>query len=272
MRFILSQILKMYIIYIMSTLRKYEENTKQSELYKEMYENQDLDFVLKMKQKYSKLDNVKITMNKALSLLDTFIDPSDPDVDEPNSVHAYQTAERIRRKYPEDKEYQIIGLIHDLGKVLFTFDEPDYVVVGDTFVVGAQLPSSMVYYEHTVSHPDRNNHPFGIYGEKCGLDKLNISFGHDEYLYQVLKQNMDKHFISKRYMEVIRYHSFYPWHDKGEYVYFMSEYDYEIMDLIREFNQFDLYSKEDTELEITEDIKNYYNELLNEYFRGELQW
>ena len=48
----------------------------------------------------------------------------------------------------------------------------------------------------------------------------------------------------------------------------MSEYDYEIMDLIREFNQFDLYSKEDTDLEITEDIKNlvYNGFVLNEYF------
>ena len=73
-------------------------------------------------------------------------------------------------------------------------------------------------------------------------------------------------------MEVIRYHSFYPWHDKNDYYYFMSEYDHEVLNLVREFNQFDLYSKEDTELEITEDIKNYYNELLNEYFRGELQW
>ena len=256
----------------MSVLRKYEENTKQSEFYKEMYKNQDLDYVLKMKQKYSKLDNVKMTMNKALSLLDTFVDPSDPDVDEPNSVHAYQTAERIRRKYPEDKEYQIIGLIHDLGKVLFTFNEPEYAVVGDTFVVGAQLSPEMVYYEYTKNHPDRTNHPFGIYDEKCGLDNLNISFGHDEYLYQVLKQNSDKHFISKRYMEVIRYHSFYPWHDKGDYYYFMSEYDHEVLNLVREFNQFDLYSKEDIELEITDEIKNYYNELLNEYFRKELQW
>ena len=50
---------------------------------------------------------------------DNFIDPSDPDVDLPNSIHAYQTAERIRKKYPLDKQLQITGLIHDLGKVLF---------------------------------------------------------------------------------------------------------------------------------------------------------
>ena len=125
------------------SLRNYSVGSKQYDFYKTMYENQTLNFVLKMKQKYSELDNVKMTMNKALDLMDSFIDPSDPDVDEPNSVHAYQTAERIRKKYPDDKEYQLIGLIHDLGKVLFTFGEPDYAVVGDTFVVGCQLPNSL---------------------------------------------------------------------------------------------------------------------------------
>ena len=259
-------------IYGYCNLRNYSINTKQSEFYNRMYDNQDLDFVLKMKEKYSKLDNVKMTMNKALSLLDSFIDPSDPDVDEPNSVHAYQTAERIRRKYPQDKEYQIVGLIHDLGKVLFTFNEPDYAVVGDTFVVGAQLPPSMVFYDHTKDHPDRTNHVYGIYDEKCGLDNLYLSFGHDEYLYQVLKQNSDKHFISEKYWNIIRYHSFYPWHNKGEYFYFMDDSDYDKLMAVQDFNEFDLYSKEDTDLVVTDEIKNYYNELLNEYFRGELQW
>ena len=32
-------------------------------------------------------------MNHALQMMDQFIDPSDPDLDEPNSFHAYQTAE-----------------------------------------------------------------------------------------------------------------------------------------------------------------------------------
>ena len=54
-------------------LRNYEVGTKQYEFYKRMYENQDLNFVLKMKQKYSELNNVKMTMNKALSLLDSLL-------------------------------------------------------------------------------------------------------------------------------------------------------------------------------------------------------
>lgn len=42
--------------------------------------------------------------------------------------------------------------------------------------------------------------------------------------------------------------------------------------LVKEFNEFDLYSKEDTDLEITPEIKKYYDNLLNEYFYEELNW
>ena len=38
---------------------------------------------------------------QALQLLDQLVDESDPDVDFPNSLHAYQTAEGIRRAHPD---------------------------------------------------------------------------------------------------------------------------------------------------------------------------
>lgn len=38
---------------------------------------------------------------EALELLDQLVDESDPDVDFPNSFHAYQTAEGIRRAHPD---------------------------------------------------------------------------------------------------------------------------------------------------------------------------
>ena len=253
------------------TLRNYDIDSKQCEFYKRMYQNQDLKFVLMMKRKYDKLDNVKMTMNKALALMDSFVDPSDPDLDEPNSIHAYQTAERIRKMYPDNKEYQIIGLIHDLGKVLFTFDEPDYAVVGDTFVVGCKLPKSIVYYDCIKEHSDKNNTLNGIYKEGCGLDNLYLSYGHDEYLYQVLKQNKGKHRLSEKYWDIIRYHSFYPWHTESEYSQFMNYKDHDTLKNVLEFNQFDLYSKED-DIHISNDVKKYYDNLLNEYFSDELQW
>ena len=245
-----------------SKLRNYEKDTSQYFLYKYMHKNQNLDYVL---------NNQKMTIKDVLKKMDTFIDPSDPDLDVENSIHAYQTAERIRKKYPDDKELQIIGLIHDLGKILFDFNEPNWAIVGDTYVVGCEFPKSIVYYDTLKENSDFGKYDkLGIYEYGCGLDKLNITFGHDEYLYQVLKQN-DNHYISQKYLDIIRYHSFYPWHTGNDYYCFMKENDKKILKDVLMFNNFDLYSKED-DVEITDETKQYYDNLLDEYFTGELNW
>ncbi len=57
---------------------------------------------------------------EALEMLNSLVDESDPDVDLPNIVHAFQTAERIRADYPELEWFQLVGLIHDLGKVSYS--------------------------------------------------------------------------------------------------------------------------------------------------------
>ena len=46
------------------------------------------------------MNRQKMSIKKALQMMDDFIDPSDPDLDVENSIHAYQTAERIKEKYP----------------------------------------------------------------------------------------------------------------------------------------------------------------------------
>lgn len=256
----------------MGELRVYKEGSGQYELYREMHENQDLEYVKNKYSQYEKLDNCKMSMKIALSLLDNFIDPSDPDLDVPNSIHAYQTAERIRKNQPENKELQIVGLIHDLGKVLFSLEEPPWAVVGDTYVVGCDFPKSIVCYDSLKKNKDFGKYDkLGIYEKECGLDKLYITFGHDEYLYRVLKLNKDKHKLSQKSMDIIRYHSFYPWHTENEYQYFMKESDKEILKNVNEFNNFDLYSKED-DTNIDDKIKKYYDNLIDEYFIGELIW
>lgn len=252
-------------------LRKYEKDTPQYYFYKKMHETQTLEYVKMMRKKYSVLNNKKMTIHKALSLLDSFIDPSDPDVDVPNSIHAYQTAERIRKKYPDNKELQITGLIHDLGKVLFSFGEDSISVVGDTYVLGCEFPKSIVYYDTMKNNPDYGKYEKnGIYKKGCGLDNLYLSYGHDEYLYEVLRQNKS-HLLTQKYLNIIRYHSFYPWHTGGDYHQFMSENDKNILKDVLKFNEFDLYSKED-DTEITQEVKDYYFSLLNEYFHDELHW
>ena len=255
-----------------SSLRTYEINTPQYYLYRDMHINQSLDYVIAKKKQYSILNNKQMSMKEALSHLDTFIDPSDPDLDEENSIHAYQTAERIRKLHPTNKELQLVGLIHDLGKVLFTFGEPNWAIVGDTYVVGCEFPTTIVYYDTLKENSDFGKYDTnGIYEPGCGLENLHISFGHDEYLYQVLKQNVGKHKISPSLMNVIRYHSFYPWHTSGEYKQFMNELDKETLKNVNHFNQFDLYSKEDSP-DISNEIRKYYDELLEEYFPAILQW
>ncbi|NWI30474.1 MIOX oxygenase, partial [Sula dactylatra] len=79
----------------------------------------------------------KMSVMEALELLDQLVDESDPDVDFPNSYHAYQTAEGIRRAHPDKGRaadpprttrspywFHLVGLLHDLGKVLALFGEP----------------------------------------------------------------------------------------------------------------------------------------------------
>lgn len=253
------------------SLRTYETDTRQELLYREMYENQTLQFV---KDKRSQgLYGKHMTMRDALQKLDDYVDPSDPDVEHPNSYHAYQTSESIRKKYPDDKMFQLLGLIHDVGKILYDFGEPGWAVVGDTFATGCKFPDTMVYANETVHSPDYGKYDtLGIYKKGCGIRNLYISYGHDEYLYQVLKYNQDSHKFPEKYMNIIRYHSFYPWHTGEAYSEFMEESDKNLLKDVREFNQFDLYSKDDEEFVVTDKIREYYDDLINECFPKPFKW
>lgn len=62
-------------------------------------------------------------------------------------------------------------------------------------------------------NPD-SKHPvystrYGIYSEGCGLDKVMLSWGHDEYLYHICKAQST---LPDEALAMIRYHSFYPWY------------------------------------------------------------
>ena len=73
-------------------------------------------------------------------------------------------------------------------------------------------------------------------------------------------------------MDIIRYHSFYSWHTHGEYMHFMDDKDFYILNNIKDFNLYDLYSKNDKDFCLTDDVIDYYKDLLNKYFPKPLQW
>ncbi|RZR87810.1 hypothetical protein BHM03_00015269 [Ensete ventricosum] len=68
--------------------------------------------VKRMREKYGKLDRVEMSIWECIELLNEFVDESDPDLDEPQIEHLLQTAEAIRKDYPNEDWLHLTGLIH----------------------------------------------------------------------------------------------------------------------------------------------------------------
>ena len=97
-----------------------------------------------------------------------------------------------------------------------------------------------------------------------------MSWGHDEYMYWVLKENGCT--IPEEGLNMIRFHSFYPWHNKRAYSHFETPEDLKMLEWVKEFQTFDLYSKGDAIPDIKA-LKPYYQSLLDKYnVGGKLRW
>jgi inositol oxygenase len=239
------------------------------EFYRLNHRYQTLDFVTQKKKQYLTLDRRTMGVWEALEYLDTLVDDSDPDLDLTQIDHALQTAESARRAN-QPGWFIVTGLIHDLGKVLCLWGEPQWAVVGDTFPVGCAFSDRIVHAEFFEDNPDRH-HPeysteLGIYEPHCGLQAVHMSWGHDEYLYHVVKDRLPE---EARYM--IRYHSFYSAHREGQYQFLMTDHDREMFRWVRAFNRYDLYSKGDGKPDSGK-LEPYYKELVAEFFPEPLKF
>eukprot|EP01018_Ginkgo_biloba_P001548 Gb_19626 [translate_table: standard] len=247
------------------------------EFYRVNHINQTYEFVQKKREQYGKLDKAVMSIWECCELLNEFVDESDPDLDEPQIEHLLQTAEAIRRDYPNDDWLHLTGLIHDLGKVLLhpNFgEEPQWAVVGDTFPLGCAFDESIVHYEYFKKNPDYNNPEYntkyGVYSEGCGLHNVVMSWGHDDYMYMVAKEN--KTTLPPAALFIIRYHSFYAaMHRAGAYTYLMNDHDREMLEWLKIFNKYDLYSKSKLRIDV-DAVKPYYTSLIGKYFPAKLRW
>jgi inositol oxygenase len=239
------------------------------EFYRLNHTHQTRAFVEQKKREYLALDKRRMSIWEAMEYLNTLVDDSDPDTDLSQIEHLLQTAESIRRD-GHPRWFILTGLVHDLGKILCLFGEPQWAVVGDTFPVGCAWSDRIVYPKFFQANPDaavpEYQTPLGIYTEGCGLDAVDISWGHDEYLYHVVKDHLPEEGL---YM--IRYHSCYPIHKEGAYQYLMNAHDREMFRWVDAFNPYDLYSKGHTKPDVKE-LKPYYQELIAEFFPQELRW
>lgn len=269
----------------MDNNKQFREYDKADDLviqtYKLNHQYQSLEFVNEKLDEYCRNFNIcKMTIWDAINKLDKIIDESDPDLGLNQMYHAFQSAEGLRKLYPEpEKDYlHLVGLIHDLGKVLLLPEFgslPQWSVVGDTFPVGCAYSDKIVYNHFFELNPDKKNmicnSKYGIYKPNCGIDNILLSFGHDNYLYDVLKHNKCE--IPEEGLKIIKYHSFYSWHRENQYEYLMNDEDYKIRDLCRQFSDCDLYTKNDNNKLDIDKLKPYYDGLIKKYFPNELlEW
>ncbi|KAL5531169.1 hypothetical protein ACEPAG_4045 [Sanghuangporus baumii] len=253
--------------------RRYEEACDRVKaFYKEQHEKQTVDFNIKARVEFRKKVRARMGIWEAIEKLNTLIDNSDPDTELSQIEHALQTAEAIRRD-GKPEWMQVTGLVHDLGKLLYFFgSKGQWDVVGDTFVVGCAFSDKNIYPETFANNPDSKDpvysSEYGIYKPHCGLDNVMLSWGHDEYLYHVFKEQSS---LPDEGLAMIRYHSFYPWHREAAYMHLANAGDEKLLASVKAFNPYDLYSKSDDPVDPVE-LRPYYEGLVAKFFPEVIEW
>ena len=240
-----------------------------AEFYRLNHEHQTYAYVLEKESQYFALNKGQKSIWEAAEFLNTLVDDSDPDTDLTQIEHLLQTSEAIRQD-GHPRWFVLTGFIHDLGKVLCLWGEPQWGVVGDTFPVGCAYANEIVFPEYFRNNPDFS-HPvfstkFGVYEPNCGLDKVHMSFGHDGYIYEVMKT-----YLPEEALYMLRYHSFYSAHKHGAYRHLLNKHDVTMLEWVNKFNTYDLYSKGHAKPDLAA-IKPYYDDLFAEFFPSKILW
>ncbi|HEY6505149.1 MAG TPA: inositol oxygenase family protein [Chitinophagaceae bacterium] len=251
--------------------RNYDDPVRDTvkEFYRLNHTYQTYDFVQQKRNDFLQFDKEEMTVWNAFDFLNQLVDDSDPDTDLDQLQHLLQTSEAIRRDGHPDWMV-LTGLMHDMGKVLCLFGEPQWAVVGDTFPVGCAYSDKVVYPEFFKANPDFDNPLFntkhGVYEPNCGLRKVDMSWGHDEYVYQMLKD-----YLPEQGLYMLRYHSFYAWHREGAYDHLLDDHDREMLKWVKLFNPYDLYSKS-PEPPDWKKLRPFYEDLAAKYLPATLKF
>jgi inositol oxygenase len=239
------------------------------EFYRLNHKYQTYEFVQEKKREFLKFDKKRMPVWDAFNFLNQLVDDSDPDTDLDQFQHLLQTSETIRADGHPDWMV-LTGLMHDMGKVLCLFGEPQWAVVGDTFPVGCAFSDKIIYSEFFKDNPDTYNETYnskyGVYEPNCGLRNVDMSWGHDEYVYQMMKD-----YLPEPGLYMLRYHSFYPWHREGAYDHLLDDHDREMLKWVKLFNPYDLYSKNPTPPDWNK-LRPYYEDLVAKYLPKELKF
>ncbi|MGY0219689.1 inositol oxygenase family protein [Endozoicomonadaceae bacterium StTr2] len=242
--------------------------------YAEHHRHQTYDFASSKRENYGRLQQGQYAAWEMMEQLDKIKDESDPDISLSQMEHAFQVAESIHQKgHPE--WMVVAGLLHDMGKALLLWGEPQWAVVGDTYPTGLRFSESIVQYPFLADNPDSKvaayQSDYGIYHEGIGLDNVIMTWGHDEYLYQVLRAQSS---LPEEALFAIRFHSCYPLLQAREprYLALMNNDDRRLFSAVLTLNQHDLYSKSDTSVAHDPALQKHYKSLVEKYIPGKIHW
>ena len=163
----------------------------------------------------------------------------------------YDNPERdtVREFYRLNHKYQTYDFVLEKEKDFLRFNRKELKVW-----------DAMEYFEANPDSRDpRYNTKYGVYSPNCGLRNVHMSWGHDEYLYQIMKD-----YLPEPALYMIRYHSFYAQHREHAYDHLMDAHDHEMFKWVDKFNPYDLYSKSPKPPVVSE-LKPYYEELIAKY-------
>ena len=182
--------------------RDYEHaNPRVAEFYKLNHANQTLQFVLDKKREYLPRARKTMTVWESLDYLNMLVDDSDPDIDFTQIEHALQTAEAIRAAN-QPRWFIVTGLVHDLGKILCLFGEPQWAVVGDTFPVGCGFSPTIVHSEFFKEIHERGNaldteQKLQEFFGRFGVDAAAFKTAFDSFAVHAKLQRADE--LNRRY-------------------------------------------------------------------------
>ncbi len=239
------------------------------EFYRLNHTYQTYDFVIKKREEFLAFNKKEMPIWEAFNFLNELVDDSDPDTSLDQWQHLLQTSEAIRRDGHPDWMV-LVGLMHDMGKVLCLFGEPQWAVVGDTFPVGCAHSDKIVYPEFFDKNPDSTNPEYntkyGVYAPNCGLRNVTMSWGHDEYVYHMMKDR-----IPDEGLYMLRYHSFYAQHREHAYDHLMDDHDRKMFEAVKLFNPYDLYSKNPSPPD-WKVLRPYYEDLVAKHLPSTLKF
>lgn len=251
--------------------RNYEADARPTvrEFYRLNHRHQTHAFVKAKRAEFLGLNRMTMGIWEAAEYLNKLVDDSDPDTDMSQLEHLLQTSEQLRRD-GKPRWMILTGFVHDLGKILCLWGEPQWAVVGDTFPTGCAYSEKIVFPKFFEANPDSTHPvystPCGVYEPGCGLDQVLMSWGHDEYIYHVCKD-----YLPMPGLYMLRYHSFYPWHREGQYGHLLNNQDREHLSSVQAFNPYDLYTKSHTKPDVSE-LRPYYEALISEFFPARIRW